>query len=668
MAQLHGGSVKGKVRYIKMENVTTAYINVLDKWQREVDDIRQFHHDVWAKTQQSDLIIQHRTGSRVEKQTRVVSYGKQTNIDFMFEVSGVNVSCGNHGSSEGIYFKPSNESSLFGRVYMTKKAKQELQSNEKYSALFSDDFFYWDATEQSFLVKPSVFRDNVINQSGFEYQRNLTVLKKSPSVPGKGVVNEYDAVPCLRLQNWPKSTSPWVRKSALFDINWRKRIVSDNIAIFLVPTGNPDSPYFKDEFRLSFSMPEIECFSKLNDHVRKLFGLTKYVFQSLFSTIDVLGWFHVKYILLNMVDNNYESKVRSLSPLQFVLEALQEIAQSIKERSIPHFFIPTRNIFPVYKLTGQSETLYSNVFEHIESNVLDLLEKHLQSELKIVETEDWLESAKLALVKYAEEPSLQEYVDGYLTRLLSVITFPLGRSDTKNKKHDVKKIKETFLKYENHKHIDRIVPMVNATIRRITSDESLDVPVGNQKQEHATSAGDKLSVLAHQVFEKVIRDQSLVNLPKFVAKNLDDQFLGHEIGVSVTRYHENLLPMDTPLLYVMSSLKEMYGACPRFYIHPLLLLKHFQILHYIKFQLHKDSTKSDILLELLNDLLNIALKMSSKAPYFGKLSYRFSAMHLLSGYKILLKDSNINFEFKFDLESEIKSFTLPKDCGSFDLK
>ena len=127
-----------------MENLTTAYINVLDKWQREVDDIRQFHHVVWEKTQQNNVIIQHRTGSRVEKQTRIVGYGKNTNINFMFEVSGLSVSCdwnGRPGDDGEIYLKSDEESNLFGRVYMTAKAKHELQTNVKYSVIFSDDVF-----------------------------------------------------------------------------------------------------------------------------------------------------------------------------------------------------------------------------------------------------------------------------------------------------------------------------------------------------------------------------------------------------------------------------------------------------------------------------------------------------------------------------------------------
>ena len=666
-----------------MENLTTAYINVLDKWQREVDDIRQFHHVVWEKTQQNNVIIQHRTGSRVEKQTRIVGYGKNTNINFMFEVSGLSVSCdwnGRPGDDGEIYLKSDEESNLFGRVYMTVKAKHELQTNVKYSVIFSDDVFQWDKAEDAYLVKPSVFRDNVMNQSGFDYKRNVNISKKSPSVPGKGAINKYDAVPCLRVQSWPRKTSAWMEEGYMFDNEWKKRIISDNTAVFLVPTGNPDSARCDDEFRLSFSIPEIECFNKINDYIRKLFGLTKFVFQSLFATTGVLKWFHVKHLLLNMVHSKYGDDVESVSPLQFALEALQEIERSIKQRRISLFFIPGCNIFPSYKLTEQSEALYDDIFAHIESKVLDLLEKHLQSELKIMESKDWLESAKSTLDRYegsnegGRNVYLDEYVNGYLTRLLSVITFPLCRSDThNNKKHDIKKVQDMFFRYKESKHTSRIAPMVNASIRRIVGDQSFDVLVGKQ---HGTSLvdGDILSIHAHKVFEKVIGEQSLVNVEKYASEDgLDiDKFTGYEIGVSVTRHHKDLLlPMDTPLLKVMSSLTEMYGKCPRFYVHPSLLLKHYQILHHIKFVLSKkpqDEVSYSLLVDLLDSLLSIALRLPITGPYYGKLSYRFTAMHLLTGYIGLLKDNNLDYVFDFDLESEIKSFTLSKDCGSFDLK
>ena len=72
------------------------YLDELDSWQREVDNIRIMHHDVWKGSRLSPLIKQHRAGSRVEKQTRILPTGGQTDVDYMFEVTGIEVRCNEH--------------------------------------------------------------------------------------------------------------------------------------------------------------------------------------------------------------------------------------------------------------------------------------------------------------------------------------------------------------------------------------------------------------------------------------------------------------------------------------------------------------------------------------------------------------------------------------------
>ena len=659
-------SRKSNTRYDRADYILDKYVSVLDTWQREVDAIRQMHHAVWEKTQPNDTIIQHRTGSRVEKQTRIVGRGKQTNIDFMFEVNGITIDCKCEGQPSRLYFKSSQESVLFGRIYATKEIKSDLQVDTKYSALFTDEVFFWDEHEDAFLIKPSVFRDKVMSHSGFEYKKEKEISKISPSVPGKGIVNKYDAVPCLRLRKWPENLLEWTKtESEVFPSGWKMRIVSDHhLPLFLIPTGNPSSQNFEDEFRLSFSMVEFECFSQINEHIRKLFGVTKYVFQSLFGSIDLLSWFHVKYLLLQMVDSHYASKFASMSPLKFVFEAMEEISYAVTNRSIQHFFIGDCNIFPKYKYKDESEAAYKKLFSSIESNILDLIEDHLQSELKISKKVEWFEDAKTALVQYESEGLLQKYVNGYLTRLLSVITFPLGRSE-KGKTDDITKIQEIFSRFSHNDKIVRLISMVNPTIRRITGDNSHDIPI--DRQRYPLRKEDKLSILAHEAFEYLIKDQTLGNIPKLLPKEIDDMFCDHAIGVSVSRYHKIFFSRDPPLQHVMTSLENIYGSCPRFYIHPTLLLKHIYILHYLTFQLPKDKTNV-IFLKHFEDLIKISLKMSSSSPYFWKLSYRFSAMYLLDGYKVLLKDNNIHYQYKFDLDSEIKSFKTLQDCTCFDLK
>lgn len=117
------------------------YLDELDSWQREVDNIRIMHHDVWKGSRLSPLIKQHRAGSRVEKQTRILPTGGQTDVDYMFEVTGIEVRCNEHQGF--IYFKScacqdpgsrkSNMCNTYGRIYVCKSYKLFLESHDVYS-------------------------------------------------------------------------------------------------------------------------------------------------------------------------------------------------------------------------------------------------------------------------------------------------------------------------------------------------------------------------------------------------------------------------------------------------------------------------------------------------------------------------------------------------------
>lgn len=74
-----------------VNKILESYLDELDLWQREVDNIRIMHHEVWKGSRLSPLIKQHRAGSRVEKQTRILPIGGQTDVDYMFEVVGIKV-------------------------------------------------------------------------------------------------------------------------------------------------------------------------------------------------------------------------------------------------------------------------------------------------------------------------------------------------------------------------------------------------------------------------------------------------------------------------------------------------------------------------------------------------------------------------------------------------
>ena len=80
-------------------NLLDQYLNVLNAKQRDVDAIRKMHHEIWKESRVYPIIKQHRSGSRVEKQLRISEAGKQSDIDYTFEVTGLEVSSGDNRST-----------------------------------------------------------------------------------------------------------------------------------------------------------------------------------------------------------------------------------------------------------------------------------------------------------------------------------------------------------------------------------------------------------------------------------------------------------------------------------------------------------------------------------------------------------------------------------------
>ena len=140
-----------------MEDLLKYYLNVLNAKQRDVDAIRQMHHDIWKESRVYPIIKQHRSGSRVEKQLRISQVGKQSDIDYTFEVTGIEVNCNGHGRSS-IYWRTSSVSSAYGKVFVTAEYKEVLQKTDYYSQIFTNEVFEFDEAENNFMLVPRILR------------------------------------------------------------------------------------------------------------------------------------------------------------------------------------------------------------------------------------------------------------------------------------------------------------------------------------------------------------------------------------------------------------------------------------------------------------------------------------------------------------------------------
>ncbi|XP_052097286.1 uncharacterized protein LOC127732245 [Mytilus californianus] len=411
-----------------LNEVVEKYLIVLDNWQQEVYNIRNAHHKIWMDSRVTRNIIQHRAGSRVESQTRILPAGKDTDVDYMFELDGIEVNCDNE--CKDIYWKPSAESLAFGAIFVQKHYRDILEKNN--ADIFTADTFEWNTVENAFNLVPSIFKENVVKASHFDFEKDKKVSATCPSVAGKGVINEYDTVPCLRLKKWPCIASTWNQRGPVlekFVINskWKDTIVN-SIPLFLVSTGNPLSSNKDKEFRLSFSMAEISCFDRLTQKMRTNYGIAKYVYKRLFSeeNYDLLSSYHLKTIFLHMVEELSEDKWENMTSLNFIRVFFSEIKSSIMKQNISHYFIKACNVFPLHKTSGGKEKYYHDKFLNemhiISKTILELLCSDLEIPNDYSKT---LEFAIRNINQLETSDKMERYIAGYLTRLLSMTTYSL---------------------------------------------------------------------------------------------------------------------------------------------------------------------------------------------------------------------------------------------------
>ncbi|XP_062603606.1 uncharacterized protein LOC134265414, partial [Saccostrea cucullata] len=309
------------------------YVDVLDDWQREVDNIRKMHHEIWKESRFYPIVKQHRAGSRVEKQCRILPMGKQTDVDYKFEVTGITVEI---KKRSGLFWKVSALSKAHGKIFVTKETKNELMNKPHYSEIFTESVFVWNMEEEAYLLLPGPFKEKVVEMSKFEYQKDVRPPVNSPSVPGQGAVNVYDIVPCLRISQWPPSVRKWTEDNCS-DQKALNKTFRSNIAktesLFVVPAGNPTSQEKDLEFRLSFSLLEVKCFEELSSYARKLYGLVKYVFKTKLECIDLLDSYHIKSLYFDMIDKEEWS---SHDYLKDLLHFFTIVENACKNETVKH--------------------------------------------------------------------------------------------------------------------------------------------------------------------------------------------------------------------------------------------------------------------------------------------------------------------------------------------
>ncbi|CAC5359887.1 unnamed protein product [Mytilus coruscus] len=618
------------------------------------DQLKQTDLDeIWKNSRVSRRIKQHRAGSRVESQTRILPPGKDTDVDYMFELDGILVNCGDE--CKDIYWKHSSDSPAFGAVYVDEKYRKQLEQN--HSDIFTADTFEWKPDENAFLLLPSKFKENVVNASHFEFSRDKSVSVASPSISGKGAVNEYDTVPCLRLSKWPKLAESWISrgpysKRYTFSSKWKESLVNV-VPLFLVPTGNPLSRNKHEQFRLSFSMVEIKCFNQLTAKMRTNYGISKYAFKRLFcsESCDILSSYHIKTIFLWIVEELRINDWKRISPINFVRTVFSEMKSCILKQSVRHFFVNGCNIFPSHKISDDNISFYNKNFERDTKMISQAVTDLLRSDLDISsDSGNMLNVARSKLRLLASQERIESYIGGYLTRLLSMTTFSLFENELQGTlTESIDNIRTVFSSYQTDKHLKKIINAINIFIVSVQTRNTVIIKL---IPSHLNRF-DNLTEIAHAAFEF----------------SEGYQFRPGEIGVSITKYHKEY-ELDTPIHFVICELEKRYnGTCPRFYIDPYLMIKHLQF--QIKLKTNSEFRNSETLPTLQKQLLemeDITKQLSERVPYIGKLSYKFAAVYLIHGYRKQFKELGTNLSLTIPENINLDSFNQRMFAKNFDLR
>lgn len=516
------------------------YVDTLDNWQRLVDDIRKMHHEIWTESRIIPIIRQHRAGSRVEKQCRILPKGKQTDVDYKFEVTGIIVDMEN---KNGFYWKFSDFTGAHGKIFVSNSTKTELIRKEHYREIFTENVFEWTPNEEAYLLLPGQFKNNVVKFSQFEYRRDATPPHNSPSVPGKGAVNEYDIVPCLRISEWPQRVHKRTYNASDITRQVRSKMVDDE-PLFVVPAGDPCSFEKEQQFRLSFSLLEVKYFEGLSAYFRKLYGLIKYIFKMKIDHLKLLDSYHIKSLFISWVDTDFNQICHGLTV--DLINFYEIVYRACEEQKIEHVFIKGCNIFPYHHIDRATDndkcTLL--VLKNITiSSIAPELCILLRQDLRLSEEGDknWLSKAEIILDRLHEGFGRAAYIDGYLTRLLSLVTNSLYENVQKREAlaHTISKIQEVFRDFSSDGNIVRLIPMVNATLEHLDAANRID------SRPIACSREDGVSISVHVAFQHYLNqnfDEMMKILNEIPTDTLEDP--PNYIGVSITNHHKKYIKLD----------------------------------------------------------------------------------------------------------------------------
>ncbi|KAK3104773.1 hypothetical protein FSP39_009855 [Pinctada imbricata] len=158
---------------------------------------------------------------------------------------------------------------------------------------------------------------------------------------------EFDYAYCLPCPNWPDVAYDWVTRNRLYE--WPSHQMVQHIVrsgCHVVPIGDPSSPYYLHEWRISFSKAERELFHSFNHCQFLTYNMLRLTLKRIIQqeVPDVLCSYFMKTTLFFSAENT-SKQLWQLDSIELVFKhCLSVLLSFIDNKHCPNYFIPDCNM------------------------------------------------------------------------------------------------------------------------------------------------------------------------------------------------------------------------------------------------------------------------------------------------------------------------------------
>lgn len=229
---------------------------------------------------------------------------------------------------------------------------------------------YWNEIQS---ILADAFRSGLDEEWGNDFLVYEDVLTQGPAASSKftniflDVQLNSDLVFALPYPGWPEIAKEWQERFSAS--GWPSLDVKEDIiksGCLIVPKGHVGSRVEEYEWRISFSFAELTLSRTLNRiqreivHVLKAFLSDKkeHEYMGIEAKLD-------SYFVINLLYTESEKidieEWTEINIAKLVFRLLDKLESNIKNKSLPHYFIPTNNLF--HKYTFKSVKLAEGEFK-----------------------------------------------------------------------------------------------------------------------------------------------------------------------------------------------------------------------------------------------------------------------------------------------------------------